>query len=196
MRVTRQQKDAHRAGLLNAASRLMRAHGPANVGVAEVTAEAGLTHGAFYGHFASKDAMFAEAVAAALDGSVERVERRGSPDRLQKLVDTYLRENHIGDSGDGCPLPAMGVDVSRSGPEVRQAFAQGLQGYIEAVADTEGGGAITDEVIATIAGLVGTLVLARAVRGVDDELAERIVDAARRTLPAQLCAQRLSVASP
>jgi TetR/AcrR family transcriptional regulator, transcriptional repressor for nem operon len=184
MRVTKRRKDAHRAGLLDAASRLIRVSGPEKVGVAEVTAAAGLTHGAFYGHFASKDAMFAEAVAAALEASVERVERRGSPDRLQKLVDVYLREHHIGDCGAGCPLPAMGVDVSRAGPDVRQAFAQGLQRYLEALADAEGGGAITDEIIATVTGLVGTLVLARAVRGVDDELALRIVDAARRTLPA------------
>jgi TetR/AcrR family transcriptional repressor of nem operon len=183
MRVTRQRKSEHRAELLDAASRLMRAHGPEKVGVAEVTAAAGLTHGAFYGHFASKDALFAEAVAAALDASVERVERRGSPDRLRKLVDAYLRDAHIGDRGAGCPLPALGVDVSRAGPEVRQAFAQGLQRYLEAVAATADGSEITDEVIATVAGLVGTLVLARAVQGVDDELARRIVDAARSNFP-------------
>jgi len=190
MKVTKTQKDAHRADLLDAASRLMRMHGPEKVGVADVTAVAGLTHGAFYGHFASKDALFAEAVAASLDASVERVERRGSPHRLRKLVDVYLRESHVSDCGGGCALPAMGVDVSRSGPEVRQAFAQGLQRFLETLAVSDEGDEITDDVIATVAGLVGTLVLARAVQGVDDELAQRIIAAARRTLPLQHARRR------
>jgi TetR/AcrR family transcriptional repressor of nem operon len=194
MRVTRRQKDEHRAGLLDAASRLMRTNGPERVGVADVAAAAGLTHGAFYGHFASKDALFAEAVAAALDTSVERVERRGSPDRLRKLVDAYLRSAHIEDSGAGCPLPSLGVDVSRASPEVRQAFAQGLQRYFESLAGTSHGGEITDQVVATVAGLVGTLVLARAVQGVDDDLARRIVEAARNTLPARRSTSRKSKA--
>ena len=82
MRVTRQRKEENRAGILEAASRLMRANGPENVGVADVTSAAGLTHGAFYGHFSSKEAMFAEAVAASIDASVARVTARGPDDPL------------------------------------------------------------------------------------------------------------------
>jgi len=73
---------------------------------------------------------------------------------------------------------------------VRQAFAQGLQRFLETLAVSDDGDEITDDVIATVAGLVGTLVLARAVQGVDDELAQRIIAAARRTLPLQHARRR------
>jgi TetR/AcrR family transcriptional repressor of nem operon len=183
MRVTRQRREANRQSILEAAGRLMRANGPENVGVADVTGAAGLTHGAFYGHFASKEAMFAEAVAASLAGTLQRVEERGPTHRLEKLAAAYLRDARICERGKGCPLPSMGADVSRAGPEAQQAFALGLRRFLEALAGSSWETGVTDDVISTVAGLVGTMLLVRAVQNVDAALADRIVLAAERSFP-------------
>jgi TetR/AcrR family transcriptional regulator, transcriptional repressor for nem operon len=190
MRVTRQRKQANRAGILEAASRLMRANGPENVGVADVTCAAGLTHGAFYGHFASKEAMFAEAVGAAIDASIARVRERGPSDPLRTLAAAYLRDALVCERGKGCPLPSMGADVSRAGPVVQEAFAHGLRRFFESLANVGEGAAVPDDVIATVAGLVGTMVLVRAVQNVDKPLADRIVAAAKRGIPGKRPSRR------
>src|SRR4051794_27153106 len=109
MKVTREQAAEHRARILAAARRLFKEHGPERVSVAQVTAAAGLTHGAFYGHFASKDDLFVEACERAFDGAVALVTRPGpdgAPD-LAAYVDRYLSEEHLRRRADGCTVAAL-----------------------------------------------------------------------------------------
>ena len=182
MKVSRQQAAEHRGRILHAAKRLFKEHGPERVGVAQVTAAAGLTHGGFYGHFASKDDLFAEACEQALEGAVELVMRPGPDGRpdLAAYVDRYLSMEHLQRRGEGCTLAALGSEVPRQGPAVRAAFGRGIARLIDVVASLMRGD--TDEqrrraAIASSAAMVGALVMARAVD--DPALAEEILDAVR-----------------
>jgi TetR/AcrR family transcriptional repressor of nem operon len=121
MKVDRSTRDAHRVGLLAAGSRLFRARGVDGVSLAEVSAEAGLTHGAFYGHYASKAAL-AEAAcrvaatdAAALWRHRADQARAVGHDPLGAIIDSYLTPSHCDDPGRGCVLAALSTDAGRPG---------------------------------------------------------------------------------
>jgi TetR/AcrR family transcriptional repressor of nem operon len=182
MKVSKQQAAEHRARIVTAAKRLFREHGPERVSVAQVTAEAGLTHGAFYGHFASKDALFVEACDAAFDGAVALVQRPGPDGRpdLRAYVDRYLSQEHVRRRADGCTVAALAGEAAREGPAVRRAFGRGIERLVAAVAGLLPGAterARRADAIAATASLVGAIVMARAVD--DPALAQEILDAVR-----------------
>lgn len=175
MKVSRETREAHRSAILDAASRLFRERGPDGVGVAEITRAAGLTHGAFYGHFPSKEALLAEAVSGALEGAATRLRAAVSDRSLGRYAAGYLGGEHRADRGGGCPVAALGGDMARqSSPEVRAAFAEGLRRFIDAGAE---GGGDRRGAIEALAKLVGALVMARAVEGADPALADEIAAA-------------------
>jgi TetR/AcrR family transcriptional repressor of nem operon len=139
---------------------------------------AGLTHGGFYGHFESKDALVAEALSRVLAGSVERWRKYAEEDAdgaLARIVGRYLsRESRDNPSG-ACAVPSLGAEVIRQGPEARRAFTGGVKGLVGALAALMR--RRTEEkrraaAIATLASLVGAVVLARAVddRAFSDEI--------------------------
>ena len=111
MKVTKEQAAAHRAAIVAAAGRLFRERGFAGVGVAEITRAAGLTHGGFYGHFASKDALAAEACGQAFAESLALLQARlDRPDGdLLRYLDSYLSERHRDRRDGGCPMAARAV---------------------------------------------------------------------------------------
>ncbi len=119
MKVDRVTQSAHRAALLQAASRLFRARGVDRVSVAEVSAAAGLTHGAFYGHYASKTALAAAALRQAAVESAEQWRRRAATaraagkDPLDAIIDGYLNARHRDEPGGGCALSALSADAGR-----------------------------------------------------------------------------------
>jgi TetR/AcrR family transcriptional regulator, transcriptional repressor for nem operon len=177
MRVDRQTIGKHHAAILEAAGRLFRRHGVAAVPVAEVTREAGLTHGAFYGHFPSKDALAAEACRASLEDSARRWTRRAdrarSEDRdpIAALIDAYLTEAHRDAPEDGCVLPALGAEIARAEPPLSDALSGGvaaLAAVLErelarrdpAMAEADR----TRTALAMLAAMAGGIVLARACR--------------------------------
>lgn len=176
MKVSREKREQHRAAIIGAASRLFRERGPEGVSVAEVMKAAGLTHGGFYGHFDSKEALLAQALSTALEASAEQLRSTCTQGGLGTYVSGYLSDGHLADRGGGCAIAALGSDVARQPDEVRATFADRLRQFMEAVAAGEG-----DRLAAinTLAHLVGAMVLARAVTGVDDALAEEVLKAAR-----------------
>lgn len=193
MRVSRQKAQKNRDAVLDAAARLFRERGLDGAGVAEVTREAGLTHGGFYGQFpGGKDALAAEAVTAAFAATQAFWEelaidaKPGSGGALAAIVDAYLSDGHRDDPGRGCPVPALAADAARRGGVVQAAFSGGVRDLIETLArhtpgDTDAGRrAEAARVLATLAGAV---LIARAI-GVDDPaLANTVVQAAEAGMP-------------
>ncbi|MEV4279021.1 TetR/AcrR family transcriptional regulator [Actinoplanes xinjiangensis] len=181
-RVSQAQAAENRERIVATAARLFRERGIAGVSVADVTAEAGLTHGGFYKHFASKDALVAEAVARAFADQATAV-RAAAPEtgvgtaaRPQELIDAYLSAAHRDDPGGGCPSAGFGGDVARAtgGDATRGAYATGVEGFALHL----GGG--TEPDLAALSTMVGALILARATAGT--ALSDRILAAARESL--------------
>ncbi len=186
MRVSREKAAENRERILNAAAGLFRAKGFAGVGVADIMHSADLTHGGFYGHFASKDDLVAQAsrrtmrrAAANWEGVVA-----DAPDHpYAALLDHYLSARHRDDPGRGCAFAALGNDAARGGRTVRRAFAEGLQPLLDILTEAIPGRSKAvrrRKAVAAMATLVGALTLARAVD--DPELSDEILTAARREL--------------
>ncbi len=141
MKVDRQTHAAHGAAILDAASHLFRGHGIDRVGIADVTRAAGLTHGAFYGHFPSKAAL-AEAVcrdglALSANRWRDRAARARAEGRcpLAAIIDSYLTEQHRDVPGEGCVLPALGADIARTETPTRTALAEGTGMLVDVLAE-------------------------------------------------------------
>jgi TetR/AcrR family transcriptional repressor of nem operon len=169
MKVSRARAAENRERIVEVAGRLFRERGFDGIGVADLMKEAGLTHGGFYGHFSSKDELFAEASARALTSSLAnwcKVAERAPDDPLSAIAGGYLTGRHRDNPGAGCLLAALGPDVSRQGPAVRNTVA----GYVSAAVDLlatlvpgRSKAARRQKAISTYATLVGAMVLARAV---------------------------------
>src|SRR5215510_1559374 len=182
MRVTREQAAAHREKILEAAGALFRERGFDGIGVADIMKSAGLTHGGFYGHFASKDDLAAETTARVLaKEGWQRLTGNVSPS-FRDVVRSYLTQRHRDDARHGCLLAALGTDVARQPRSVRRAFTEGLRLHVEALQKLLPGrsaAARREKAVATMAGLVGALVLSRAVD--DPKLSTEILEAASAT---------------
>ena len=168
MKVSRQQMAANRERLLDIASRLFRERGFDNVSVAEIMQEAGLTHGGFYGHFASKEALAAEAATHALLQTANRwratLESSGTAG-LERIVDAYLSRQHRDRPGIGCAIAALGPEVARQPDPVRTAFSTELESLIGVLSGFLPGADPSERrrrALALMAQLVGAIVLARA----------------------------------
>ena len=180
------KKEETRERILRAAARAIRKHGYEGVGVADVMKEAGLTHGGFYAHFESRDALLAAAADQAGAESIENLTRgiaAAKPGQeLMALVDTYLSDRHVAapEQGWGCAIAAAGSEVPRQQAEVRRAASRRIKdliGLIERQFAEWGRGAAHDKAMGIAATVVGALVLARAVD--DAQLSSRIRKAAR-----------------
>jgi TetR/AcrR family transcriptional repressor of nem operon len=189
-RVSRAQSDANRQTIEAVSARLFREQGLRGVSVDDLMAAAGLTHGGFYGHFESKDALAGVACAQAFKQSAGRWQDRikGRPDRpaaLKAIVEAYLSRRSRDDPGNSCPITALAGDVARE-PEhkpIRAAFAAGIKEQLAVLASlqpTDDPEAARDQAVVQLATLVGALLLARATRG--DALSQRFLDAARAHL--------------
>jgi TetR/AcrR family transcriptional repressor of nem operon len=182
MRVTRAQASANRQKILEIAGGLFRQHGFDGIGVADIMKGAGLTHGGFYGHFASKDDLAAEACAMVLgkDGWAERLAGAPSPS-FGAVVRGYLSARHRDHPAQGCLLAAVGSDVVRQPRSVRHAFTEGVRGRVDALRKLLPGSSASrrEKALATMCGLVGALMLSRAVD--DPKLSDDILEAAAAT---------------
>jgi TetR/AcrR family transcriptional repressor of nem operon len=179
VRVTREQAVANREKILEVAGALFRERGFDGIGVADIMKRAGLTHGGFYGHFASKDDLAAEITARVLgrSGWMERLTGTQKPS-FSDLVRQYLSPRHRDDPGRGCLFAALGSDVVRQPRSVRRAFTEGLRLRVDALARLAPGrsaAARRQKSLATMAGLVGALILSRAVD--DPKFSDEILEA-------------------
>jgi TetR/AcrR family transcriptional repressor of nem operon len=174
MRYPAEQTAAKHERIVKEASRLFRERGFENVSVGEVMKAAGLTHGAFYAHFDSKEKLEAAAVAYGQEVSLERMQRSNSRKSEGSYADRYLSRRHRDNPGDGCTMAALAQEVARSTPELKAAFGQGLESILSA----EGGD--RKEAIFQAAAMIGGVVLARAVQ--DPRLSDEILSSVRQKL--------------
>src|SRR6202453_4314669 len=134
MRLTKEQAAQNRHLIFETASRMFRLHGMENVAVADIMKESGFTHGGFYNHFKSKDALAAEAIASAFDVVASDLSEKlasGRPqESLSSFVARYLSPQHRDTKSGGCPAPALSVDAARNGKTVQSAFAKGIESYL------------------------------------------------------------------
>ena len=174
MRYPAEETAAKHDRIVREASRLFRERGFANVSVSEVMKAAGLTHGAFYAHFGSKEELEAAAVAYGQKVSLERVQRSKSEKSKGSFADRYLSRRHRDNPGDGCTMAALAQEVARSTPELKTAFEKGLQEILPAI------GGERKEAILCAAAMIGGVVLARAVQ--DPRFSEEILRSVRQKL--------------
>ena len=163
-------KEASHERIVQAAARAIRRSGYDGTGVADIMKEAGLTHGAFYAHFASREAMLAEAAdraGAESNAFAASVIAAAPPDQcLQALMQAYLSKEHLESIETGCPVSALGSEMPRQAPEVRRAATRRIKEMIDLVARQSpdwGQPAAHERALVTVAAMVGTLMLARAV---------------------------------
>ena len=188
------KEDTHER-ILNVAARALRREGYAGVRVADVMQEAGLTHGGFYAHFPSRDALLVEALgragresAAVVARAVEA--RTKGTSAFRSLVEAYLSNRHLVSSETGCPVAALGSDMPRQSLAVREASALRVERLIEAVRDTLPGVSRLTAAVVT-ATMVGSLQLARALG--DNDEGRTLLAAARDALIRQHDKTRKSV---
>ncbi len=174
MRYTNDHKAETRARVLKAAAREIRAKGPDGVAVAGIMAQVGLTHGGFYAHFASKDALIEAALEEMFRGAKERFEPIISEDdprsTLTAYLDFYLSPTHRDARDRGCPLPALSGDFARGDAAGRELFGAGIEGLAGRLTDIlKRIGTADAEVEATsmLSEMVGAVALSRAIKNVD-----------------------------
>ena len=168
MRYSREHKLETHARIVRKASVRLREKGAHGIGVADLMKDAGLTHGGFYAHFASREALLIEAFTHALDRGTEhwrKLAERTPPDkRLATIVDSYLTTLHRDDPGHGCAIPTLGAEIARESPKARKAFAARLEQMIEMLADQIPElprKAARKQAMAAIATMMGTVVMSR-----------------------------------
>jgi TetR/AcrR family transcriptional repressor of nem operon len=187
MRYSKEHKQETHARIVKKASVRLREKGAHGIGVADLMKEAGLTHGGFYAHFDSREALVIEAFAYAMDRSTERwrkiAEQTAPEKRLATIVDSYLTPVHRDDPGHGCAVPTLGAEIARESPKTRKAFAAKLEQMIDMMADQ-----VLDvprktarkQAVAALATMMGTLVLSR-IAG-NGEFSDEILGAGREAV--------------
>jgi AcrR family transcriptional regulator len=169
-RIAAKSKEATHDRIVDAAARAIRRSGYNGTGVADIMKDAGLTHGGFYAHFSSREAMLAEAADRAGGESVEMMERiaAGSPpeEALPAMMRAYLSQEHLEGIETGCATAALGSEMPRQAPEVRRASTRRIKEMIDVVARHSpdwGQPGSHERALFAVATMVGALVLARAV---------------------------------
>ena len=187
MRYSDTHKQETRTKVLRAAAAAVRVKGPDGISVADIMAEAGLTHGGFYAHFPTKEALVAAAVAEAFDQGRRRFARvtagLDGPEALGAHIDAYVTMEHRGSPARGCPAPALASDLPRQGAAVRAAFEAGLQGLIASLArhlPIPDGSERQDLAGSLVAEMAGAVTLSRSLT--DDAAAARFLDQSRRRI--------------
>ena len=177
------RKEATHERIVGAAARAIRRSGYAATGVAEVMKDAGLTHGGFYAHFPSREAMLAEAADRAGAESVAALERLAAAappqQALRVLLQAYLSKAHVERLETGCPMAALGSETPRQAPDVRRAATRRIKEMIDLVARQSpdwGQPGAHERSLVTVATMVGALMLARAVD--DARLSDALREAA------------------
>jgi TetR/AcrR family transcriptional repressor of nem operon len=198
MRYSKEHKLETHARIVKKASVRLREKGAHGIGVADLMKDAGLTHGGFYAHFDSREALVIEAFAYAMDRSTDRwrqLARQAAPDqRLSTIVDAYLSPQHRDNPGHGCAVPALSAEIARESPKTRKAFAGKLDQMIGMMAEQfpgTAGKSTRKQAMAALATMMGTLVLAR-VAG-NGELSEDLLSAGRDAVLGRAAAAKPAV---
>jgi TetR/AcrR family transcriptional repressor of nem operon len=190
MRYDAEHKERTRTRIVSTAARSMLADGPHRIGVAEVMGKAGLTHGGFYAHFASKDELVAAAIELTFDEALKNLQRltRGKDpaEALAAYLDWYLSPQHRDAREMGCPMAALAGDLPRLGVPARRRFSRGADRLIAGLAMLLSARGLPDaEALAAsaFAEMVGALALAR---GAEPDASDAILEGSRVRLKARL----------
>jgi TetR/AcrR family transcriptional repressor of nem operon len=183
------EKAATRARVLQLASRKVRTEGVTRLGIAELMNEAGLTHGGFYKHFASRDDLIAQAAAVALaegTAKMERAANKNEQDARAGLIDAYLTKRHRDAPATGCALVPLGASAGRNDSDFKDAYEKQVRAYLDLIAglddDSEDARA---EAMLTLSALVGALLMSRAVadNNLSDQLLETVAERLKQRGP-------------
>lgn len=177
MRYSATHKEETRQRLLDSSGSLAKQGGFATTGVDGLMKSVGLSGGAFYNHFGSKDELFAAIVERELQQSVERLAAKGKVldrARLERGLKRYLNLTHVQDAGAGCAIPALGAEIARADEPVRQGAEDALVELQQAWAEVLGS---AEDAWALLAQCVGALVLARMVAS--EQVQKAIVESSR-----------------
>lgn len=183
MRVSRAQAAENRQNVIDVASRLFREHGFDGIGLKDLMEGAGLTQGAFYKQFASKEDLVAQASAQALEHAARRwsdAAAANPEDPLGAVIAFYLTKGHREAKLEGCPLVALGSDAARQSADVKASFEAGIKEHLQVLSRLISGAAAEERpdgrAMATLSTMVGAVTLSRAVN--DPDLARSLLDAA------------------
>jgi TetR/AcrR family transcriptional repressor of nem operon len=186
MRYSKEHKDETRRRIVAKAAVRLREKGLHGIGVADLMKEVGLTHGGFYAHFESREALVIEAITRAMDASIGNWNKlAGTQDRASQrasIVEAYLSPQHRDATGHGCAVPSLGADILREGARTKRAFAAKIEEMVAALGEVIGEGDPAQrraEAVAAMASMVGALLLSRLASG---ELSDEFLQAGRRTV--------------
>jgi TetR/AcrR family transcriptional repressor of nem operon len=191
-RVSQQQKELNRKRIVTAASQGFKARGIDGMGIDELMKSAGMTHGGFYNHFASKEDLALEVLNQGFTASLGTVDAligahpRSSRAALNAIIDSYLSTYHRDHPEDGCASAALAADAGRHGIQAQEEYRRGLQGYITAITDLLRDSArqnnakldvrrAREQAIALFSQLVGAQLIGRAIAQADPELSDEIL---------------------
>jgi TetR/AcrR family transcriptional repressor of nem operon len=187
MRVSKEQQGKNRERVVVAAAKLLRERGIEGVGVDALAKAAGMTHGAIYSHFGSKEELAAAAVRQSADeiraNWVAAAGGTGSAELFNRLVRSYVSRAHRDQPGTGCAMAAMGPEATRHGKTVRHAFSDATVAMVDIIAAASPGEtaeARRDAALAAVASMVGAIVVARIVE--DQALSDRVLAVVRKRL--------------
>jgi len=190
MRVSRIQAEENRQTVINVASRLFREHGFDGIGLKDLMEGAGLTQGAFYKQFASKEDLAAHASRRAMERAFNRFSAAAAAnpdDPLGAAIALYLSTEHREERMDGCPVAALGSDAARQGADVKASFEAGIREYLEMLdvwVDEAEDKEPSAKAMAILSTMVGAMVLSRAVN--DEQLSKQFLHAGAQGVRAAL----------
>ncbi|MFD6285795.1 TetR/AcrR family transcriptional regulator [Streptomyces sp. NPDC060205] len=194
MRVSRQQAAVNRERVLDVASALFRVNGFNGVSIADIMRTSGLTHGGFYGQFDSKEALIEESCSRGVQNSIAEVQREPTSPTgptasgsLGDVLDDYVSASHRDNPQSRCTVAALANDAGRAPTELQSIFASGVTGMARALGAASSRASGEDEAAPDyflLAGMVGAIVLSRAVRDADPALSDRILKDTRYGLVA------------
>jgi TetR/AcrR family transcriptional repressor of nem operon len=201
MRISKEKAADNRTALIRAASKLFRERGVDGVGVAEISKEAGLTHGALYAHFRSKEELALEALSYGLDEANSRMYSStmdGMPD-LARFLDHYLALETRDDYGSRCPMAASASEIGRQDKAISARFAEGYMVMVRAferqIAQNDPGGDALGRAMVVVATLIGSLAVARGAAKGNPAVSEQVLAAARRHVDDLMCARPAAAAN-
>ncbi|MFC5061293.1 TetR/AcrR family transcriptional regulator [Actinomycetospora atypica] len=200
-RITQEQKRLNREKIVTAAGEGFRQRGIDGVGIEALMKAAGMTHGGFYNHFASKDALALEVLHQGFTDSLATLDaiRGAHPGSaraaLHAMVDQYVDAGHRDHPEAGCPSAALVADAGRHGVAAQAEYRRGLDGYFDAIAEMlvdcgrESGTELApaearERAVALFSQMVGALLLSRAIADTAPELSDEVLEANRRRLGA------------
>ena len=181
MKVSKEQVAESREQILSAAARLFRLRGIDDVTVSQIMKDAGLTHGAFYGYFPSKEALIAAAIGSALPPAPDQASPRRS---AADFADNYLSVRHRDNRATSCLFSSLGTEAARGSADLRNNMTEAIRHRITHLSVDARGGTPAEQrrsAIAAWSAMVGAMLLSRIIS--DEELSKEILSETRASLP-------------